>query len=209
MKRQFGACLLLICAFDARAANLLINADFSDGFSGWSQADNSSSPTFAIAPCPGGSECGIFQNDALDDCCGQSPPAEIRSASSLFYTRAIVQCVSSIAANTAYDYGAWMRITTASGPQPGVPNVFVLWYPTSDCSGQYGAIGPSALTEAPTWTRVANSVVVSPTDAGSVLMVLSAGPYGDSGTQVGMAFDGAFFGPSGTVPVELQSFFVD
>ena len=34
-------------------------------------------------------------------------------------------------------------------------------------------------------------------------------PTGDSGTSVGMEFDDAFFGPSGTVPVELQSFAID
>jgi hypothetical protein len=35
------------------------------------------------------------------------------------------------------------------------------------------------------------------------------GPSGDSGTSVGMEFDSAFFGPTGTVPVELQSFVID
>ena len=102
-----------------------------------------------------------------------------------------------------------MRVTATPGFQPGLPYVGLVWYASTDCTGQAIGAGPSRTTQSTSWTRIAVPNTIAPSGAQSARIDLISGPTGDAGSSVGMQFDGAFFGPSGTVPVELQSFSVD
>jgi hypothetical protein len=189
----------------AGASNLLTNPDFneSDQLAGWTwAADNGQS--FVCGP---GSECGNmhFSNS---ECCGGSASGSVASNSAFFFLEELDQCVTGIEANTSYDFGVWIRLTSASGLEPGLPGVGLTWYSSSDCTGP-GAGGASQFVAPAVWTRVAMPGNIAPANSRSAKFSLYAGPTGDAGTSVGMEFDGAFFGPSGTVPVELQSFVVD
>ncbi len=204
----FGLALL---TNGAAAANLLVNPDFdqSNGFSGWSvYLSGYSGPS---STCTGSSNCGVFHYVANDECCGQGSSGAIAANSPFFYQNlaAVFQCVTGISGNAAYDYGVWMRLTTASGPNPGLPIVFLSWYSSADCTGQSAGATAGGTTGSGTWTRIAVPGSVAPVGTQSAAFMMIAGEYGDSGTQVGMEFDSAFFGPAGTVPVELQSFSVE
>ncbi|MEO5559783.1 MAG: hypothetical protein ABIR10_08915, partial [Dokdonella sp.] len=110
--------------------------------------------------------------------------------------------------NEAYDLGAWIRLTTPSGFEPGLPVIGLSWYSAADCSSPSG-YSATRSAEPATWTRIAISGVVAPEGTHSARIFLMAGATGLAGTLVGMEFDSAFFGPAGTVPVELQSFTID
>jgi hypothetical protein len=145
----------------------------------------------------------------IDECCGRANSGSVSARSPLFNTEGLEQCVAVPAAETAYDYGAWLRLTTASGFEPGLPHVQVVWYASLDCSGTPIGNAPLATSASNEWARVAVPSAVAPATTRSAVFEILAGPSGDSGTAVGMEIDSAFFGASGSVPVELQSFAVE
>ncbi|MEO7062559.1 MAG: hypothetical protein ABI082_02145 [Dokdonella sp.] len=197
---------LFLFANGSEAANLLVNPDLdqANGLSGWTWDSNGENPIV----CSSAADCGNMHYSA-SDCCNKLDSGAVASKSSFFYTEELTQCIPDITANTSYDLGAWMRLTTPSGFEAGLPYMGTGWYASTDCSGD--EIGRTSLSsiDSETWTRIAVSNSVAPAGTHSARFLLIAGPTGLSGTAVDMEFDSAFFGPSGTVPIELQSFSVD
>lgn len=194
-------------AANGSAANLLVNADFDQATSmaGWTWINLDEASKIEI--CGTGTTCGSMHLSTAE-CCGIAASGSVASTSPLFNALALTQCVTGIVENTAYDFGAWIRLTTASGFEPGLPGVGIRWYASNDCSGvSLSSNGQSVAPE--NWSRTAVPANTAPAGSHSAQFLLSVGPSGDSGTSVGMEFDSAFFGPTGTVPVELQSFVID
>jgi hypothetical protein len=194
-------------ATDGFAANLLVNSDFDQtaSMAGWTWiqvVDGGES-----VACGTGATCGAMHFSTAE-CCGVGASGSVASNSSFFDAEALAQCVTGIVENTAYDFGAWIRLTTVPGMQPGLPGVLVRWYSSNDCSGSALAFNGTSVGPV-SWSRTAFPMNIAPSGSHSAQFLLRAAPTGDSGTSVGMEFDSAFFGPSGTVPVELQSFAID
>jgi hypothetical protein len=204
----FSVCLLAFAAASAtaRADNLLVNPDFdlAAGLGGWTAhelADNT------YTPCSGTGSCGAFLFTE-DECCAQPASGSISATSPLLDFSELLECVT-VAENTAYDYGAWLRLTNRPpGIEPGLPGVSVSWFASADCSGSAMSSGPQDGTESLLWTRIGIPSIVAPMGAHSAAFILAIGVSGDAGVMVTAEYDSAFFGPSGTVPVELQAFSV-
>ena len=202
--------LLLAGAFFAGATgaqNLLVNASFSSssGLSGWTFLTDADIQNLTTIACSGTADCGSFQFSP-SECCSAPGSGSAKTSSSFFYGNVIAQCVSGVVAGSAYDFGAWMRITSVPGVLPALPGVRVMWFSTSDCSGTSSSnfAGPPS---AP-WERVGEQAV-APLGAQSARFLLRAGQFGLQGSSVDSELDSAFFGPSGSVPVELESFSIE
>ncbi|MEP6880733.1 MAG: hypothetical protein ABI866_02005 [Dokdonella sp.] len=198
----------------ASAQNLLTNAEFdsANGLSGWiwlPDATLTGPDDPGAIVCSGASDCGRMQYSA-DECCTIPNSGSAKTTSSFFYREGIMQCVIAIVPGSDYDFGAWMRITSTPGFQPGLPTAQVFWYPTADCTGS--AISGNqdfALTTSSNWSRSGVSQVTAPMGTQSARFLLIAGPVGLNGSYVDMEFDSTYFGPSGSVPVKLQSFSIE
>lgn len=193
---------LLVACHAASAANLLQNADFAqaDGLSSWLYFD---SFTAQVTTCSGTSPCGSFTYVADDECCGQpssgSALSHVQTRPSMLY-----QCVPGIVANTAYDFGAWLRLVEPLGSWIYRIQVTVTWFPSTDCSGSGSSGTRSSSISATDWTRVGVPAQIAPPGTQSAWFIIRDGGY-TAPTEI----DSVFFGPSGTVPVELQFFSVD
>ncbi len=217
IKLQAYLFILMVAPFlihAAAAQNLLINAEFdaTNGLSGWTwlpDATLSGPGDPGTIVCSGASDCGRMQYSA-DECCANPSSGSAKTTSSFFYREGIMQCVTAIVPDAAYDFGAWMRITSTPGFQPGLPTAQVFWYSTADCTGS--AISGNqdfAQTVSSSWLRSGVAQVTAPTGAQSARFLLIAGPVGLIGSYVDMEFDNTYFGPSGSVPVKLQSFSIE
>jgi len=197
----FFAVLLGLCE-TSFAANLLQNADFANAapFANWTNYDVI---TPWLTPCPAAGPCGTFQNSPGDECCGE--PAS-GSAAAQFTSLAsdMIQCVPGIVAGTSYDFGAWMRTIPPTKQVPSRVTVIVWWISTPDCLGDVVGSSQSAAVTTTDWTRIAVPSQVAPATTQSAAFIIRNTSYSQP-TEV----DSVFLGPSGTVPVELQSFSVD
>ena len=198
--------IMLLLADGAAAQNLLNNPDFDQnkGLTGWNTK-------MAVGTCPMNTDCGhMYASDS--ECCGRSDSGSASSTSAFSQFDELSQCVSSIQPDTAYDASVWIQVTPVPGPnQAPKPSLGVAWYASADCTGP-NLTSTTKSFKASVWKQFSLSGVMSPAKVGSARFSLFATYQGDriiGGSAVRTDFDNAFFGPSGTVPVELQSFSVD
>jgi len=198
--------IMLLLAHGAAAENLLSNPDFdnSKGLLGWITK-------VASETCPMNTECGHMYASAAE-CCGRPGSGSASSTSALSQFDQLSQCVSGIESNTSYDASVWIQLAPASGlNQAPKPSFGVTWYASADCSGP--ALSNATMSaRAGHWAQFSLPGIVSPGKVGSARFSLFAsyrGKQNVGANAVRTDFDSAFFGPSGTVPVELQSFSVD
>lgn len=198
--------ILLLLAHAAAAENLLANPDFdrNKGLIGWNTK-------MAVDTCPMNTDCGHMYA-SQSECCGRANSGAASSTSAFSQFDELSQCVSGIQPNTAYDASVWIQLTPSSGldlaPKPGFG---VAWYASADCSGPTLSNATTSVTAA-SWKQFSLPNIMSPAKVGSARFSLFASYQGDriiGGNAVRTDFDSAVFGPSGTVPVELQSFSID
>jgi hypothetical protein len=193
------------------AANQIANADFSNaaGLGGWS--------TWSVAngftPCSGTADCGPFRYIDADECCGTAASGSVEATSQIgtALPAVLAQCVS-VAADSI-DYGAWIRVTNlpAGVAADKLPRVDVIWWTDADCVGTPSVAMPRPPGVAsPTWQSIGmGNIVAPPGFAQTALLMLIIPNADDASTAVTARFDQVIFGPTGTVPVELQAFTVD
>ncbi|MBN8481335.1 MAG: hypothetical protein J0L88_07080 [Xanthomonadales bacterium] len=213
VRLMFPITLVVCSATPAFAQNLLVNPTFDSGMglSGWSWSPDVSRPDPSLlVPCTGSTTCGRMEL-SIEECCAQPSGASATIGSSFYYPEGIEQCVTGIVPGLAYDFGGWMHIQqeVQPGDMPGTPMIWVLWSKTAACASSDDEVSTGAVwTSAMAWERRGSSVVAPP-GSQSARVALAAGATGLSGRYVNMWFDSVFFGPSGSVPVTLQTFVVD
>jgi hypothetical protein len=198
--------IMLLMAESAAAGNLLNNPDFdrNKGLIGWTTK-------MASGTCPMNSDCGHMYASA-SECCGRANSGSASSTSAFSQFDQLSQCVHGIEADTSYDVSVWIQLTPSIGfnqaPKPGFG---VAWYASADCTGP-ALTNSTTSVKAAAWQQFSLPAIVAPDKAGSARFSLFASyqPKQNAvGNPVRTDFDNAFFGPSATVPVELQSFSVD
>lgn len=183
--------LALALAGNVHAANLLVNPNFDTDANSWQLSESSQGSSFFDAatgdPAPGSVE---FNGVA---CC----------------TVQVSQCVA-VTAGQAYDYGAELiQGPIAPAPQSGDGiGLDLHWYNDNACATQSTLIDTLTPDVSGTWTRYGHGNVVMPVGAQSVMFRIRQYNFAALPSLTSHA-DSAFFGPSGTVPVQLQSFNVD
>jgi len=198
--------IMLLSAQGAAAENLLTNPDFDGGkgLIGWITKGGN-------VTCPMNTDCGRMYASAAE-CCGRPDRGSASSTSALSQFDQLSQCVRGIESNTAYDASVWIQVPPPSGlNQAPKPSFSVGWYASTDCSGPVLS-SETMSARAGVWAQFSLPGIVSPAKVGSARFSLFASYHGKvnvGANAVRTDFDSAFFGPSGTVPVELQSFSVD
>lgn len=182
--------LVLGTAGTATAANLLVNPDFDSDLANWNPT-NASQGTATFDGSDGSPSAGsvLFTGVA---CC----------------TVQVLQCVA-VSAGQSYDFGAVLKQGPVAPGQAGDGmGIDVTWYDAANCSGSDLATDTLAPSVTTSWVRYAKGNVVAPPGAQSASYRIRQ--YNFAGlTNLTSHADHAFFGASGTVPVELQSFNVD
>ena len=195
-----------IFASAAAASNLLVNPDFSAGvkLDGWGR----SNPGVVI--CPRGKYCGSMQFSPTD-CCGDASSGSAVSTS-LSSFDILSQCVNNIAPNTNYDMSVWIRRVPPEAEDRSPKAGFsITWYSSANCNGM-ALSNVLQSVQAGEWAKYEMLDMTAPAKASSAkfsLLTNSETPTDSAVKPVQTEFDNAFFGPSATVPVELQSFDVD
>lgn len=89
-------------------------------------------------------------------------------------------------------------------------NISAIGYSDAGCSTVIGTVGPVLTTSTAdgTWQAFSATDFVLPDNVGSIIVRLSAG-VGFPETLIAALFDHVGFGPTGSVPVTLQSFRID
>jgi hypothetical protein len=198
--------IMLLLAHGAAAENLLSNPDFdgNKGLIGWITKAGSET-------CPMNTDCGRMYASTAE-CCGRANSGSASSTSALSQFDQLSQCVRGIEPKTSYDASVWIQLTPASGlNQAPKPSFSVAWYASTDCTGPVLS-SETMSARAGAWAQFSLPGIVSPAKVGSARFSLFASYRGkpNVGTNaVRTDFDSAFFGPTGTVPVELQSFSID
>lgn len=182
---------LILGAGRVQAQNLLTNPNFDADLSGWATTNASQ---------------GVTSWDGGDG----SPSAGSVLLSGVACCSIVVsQCVP-VVAGQSYDLGASLIQGPTAPAQTGDgAGVDVRMYSDGACSVPPALVTVQvqpALTG--TWTRYAKGAVVAPPGAQSALFRIFQYNFAGLPNLTSHA-DSAFFGPAGTVPVELQSFRVD
>ena len=196
----------------AEAANELANATFSNasGLEGWSLWAVGS----GFTPCSAAPDCGPFHFVA-DECCGAGASGSVEGTSQTGTAppTILAQCIA--VPPGSYDYGAWIRVTNlpAGIGADKLPRVDVIWWTDANCTGTPSvAIPRPPGVDSPTWQSVGMGNIVAPgapVATQTALIMFLVPNADDAATTVTARFDNAIFGPTGTVPVELQTFTVD
>ena len=196
MKRQGFIAFGLACCMVSgvtQANNLLVNSDFSGGLAGWTVTSNSLTATATYDGAIGSPGNGSAK---LSTPVGDLPTAKIT----------LSQCVA-IAAQ-GIDFRGRYRTDQSTG---GAYASFGFQaFNALGCSGTVLLnTAPSSTVYPPGWTE--NQFNNFPLPAGTQSVLISASfVKGDPASFAPVAhFDHILLGPTGTTPVELQSFNVD
>ena len=115
------------------------------------------------------------------------------------------ECIDQPFAPGPYDFGGWMLFPPG---QPGVAEVAIIFYSSAGCGGSSAGVASVSIASASSWT-LSTGVIDAPSNVLSASVDLRIDtPIGASPPVQGW-FDGIRLGPVPTMPVELQSFFVD
>ncbi len=181
------ASLLCVCATSAAAANLVTNPDFNAGLSGWTLTQGSNPTLDDVDGSPSAPSIRLVS-------VGPNLPSEIRS--------------NCIPAGTSQFFDLFVDVKVHVGG--GLASVAA--YSDANCANVAGPMGYASQfpVTIDTWQQ-ASSLPFGPLGlppGGAYLQVtLSASQTFSTPSDV--SFDHVRFGPSGTVPVRLQSFTVD
>ncbi|GAA0713947.1 hypothetical protein [Dokdonella soli] len=193
MKRIWLVALALAMSTGAAgvgAANLLVNPDFNTDLGGWGTTNASQGTT------------------TFDGTAGSPAAGSVLLSGVACCTVQVSQCVP-VTAGQSYDFGAnLIEGPTAPGQSGDGTGVDLHWYTDAACATAY--ISQNVLQPAisSTWARYGQGSVVAPAGAQSVWFRIYQYNFKGLANLTSHA-DHAFFGPSGTVPVELQSFSID
>jgi len=186
--RTFAAVIVLVLvAFDLRAANQLVNPNFTTDLSGWTP------DYWAISWT--GSEGNLGPGALRAVATSAGPPIGARAAS---------QCTTAVD-GIAYDFGGAFKIEPSS-TQTGAARLRVTWFSGAACSGTPTIGGNADPTSVAGWQALAVEDEVAPagTQSAMVELIQTVDGPGDFIAY----WDDIFFGSDPT-PVELQSLSIE
>lgn len=188
----------------APLANQVPNGDFNTDVSGW----DGNSSTFTITHSAGPAL------DVFGSATSGSLRAGITIPSIAYANGGGSRCIDGVAGGQDYTLGAWIRVPSGQscGMDPCSAGVFAQFWSGAGCTvGVLGGSGAGNVASdgsngaLDTWVlRTAN--VTAPAGTASVLFYLVVTKGSDAGATFNANFDGARFGPLGTLPVSLQEF---
>jgi hypothetical protein len=180
----------LTCSATARAANLVVNPDFTaDITTAWTSSGTGGAAVWNSglgSPTPGSADL-------------------VAVYAGVYVTRSLTQCVA-IAAPGNFDY--LTRTYTGSNVGNAVFHSQVTFFGGGSCGGSNlgTSVAAAAVNIDGSWWEYSLTNAPLPATTVSALVEL----FVDSGTtessSSNILFDNVRFGPAGTVPVELQSF---
>ena len=195
------ACVVfVVAALPAVGQNLVVNGAFDSDTTSW----NFTTP-------------GTFIRSNTLDADGNAPASgsgELANTSPLaFGTSFAGQCITTgVTGGSAYDWGAKIRFDTGNAQTAtGRANVVVSFFDGPNCSGNnVGGSTTSNFQSTTTDVWAQNEVLAFTAPPGSVSawLTLFTNKVEATGT-ITVNFDNVVFGPAGTLPVELESFFVE
>lgn len=190
MKRPYLA-ILVGTAFCSRvfAQNMLENGTFDTDLSGWT-ADPGDTPVWFA-----------------EDCCGNVNSGSARLSVSVTESEALNSNCVGVTAGDSYDVRAMTNTLPLLGAFLSNAFVNVIWVADASCVGAGIAESTLNIDTTPGWRQVGETII-APDGAAGVIVQLAAHGQGLS-TGVDAYFDDVRFGPAGSVPVTLQSFYVD
>ena len=147
----------MMVASVAAAQNLVVNGDFDNDVSGWTEMSSillSWDPTSDYQDSPESGSALIVNAD-------------------LWANSGAVQCINGIVAGEAYGLSAWLRAPTGQIGQ-GTGGVFVWWYVVPDCGGSQTA-GPATayITTSDSWVEVVAPSEQAPPGTQSAIVYLN------------------------------------
>lgn len=183
--------IVLLCAHAAHAQNLVPNPDFDTGVEPWQMVPGAIG-TVTHVPDDGSPAPGALRLER---------PDESNRGSS---TAAISACMP-VDADTRFDLIGSVKLVVGNSA-----SVQVTGYSSVDCSGSIVSFDPVLSTQAADglWHSFSATDFPLPDTVGSVVVRLNSG-VAFPATQSVALFDHIGFGPTGSVPVTLQSFRID
>jgi hypothetical protein len=121
------------------------------------------------------------------------------------FTESAFQCIDQPIASGPHDFGGWVLFP---GGQSASAAVAIGLYSGAGCTGNSVGFLNTYTLDAPTWTLLTGVIAVPANVLSARIDVRIDTPVGST-PPVQAWFDGIRFGPSPTLPVELQSFSVD
>jgi hypothetical protein len=192
LARTVIASLLIWTSLNARAQNLLTNGDFDNppgNLSGWVAA---------------GQTVPIW--DGSENCCGGAGSGSVFLSGTSTGAQ-ISQCVPVVDTH-GYDLKARVEGTTVgTNPFASFTTMAIYWFAGLGCAGSVLDLQVVSQVIPAPWTSLGFSAS-PPSGTGSASIVLSV-PAASLSTSPQAHWDGVAFGPTGTVPVTLESFSVD
>lgn len=188
----------------APLANQVPNGDFDTDVSGWNGHGGVFTVTHSAGPAL----------DVFGSLSSGSLNAGITIPSSDYANGGGFRCIDGTVAGQEYTYGAWIRVPSGQscGMDPCSARVFAQFWSGAGCTGSVvtgmstsdiASDGSNGALD--TWVlRTAN--IMAPAGTTSVLFYLVVTKGSDVGATFNANFDGARFGPIGTLPVSLQEF---
>jgi hypothetical protein len=192
-----SAVALLTLSTAAESANLLVNSNFDNppgDLGGWSATGQ-----FATPP-------PVW--DGTQECCGTPASGSAKTSAFVIAASFLGQCIA-VLPNTLYDLAAHVIANNTSITPTGARATMQLdSFVSTDCTGTSVQTQSTFVNQAAAWIQIGLPNFDSGPGAQSVRVQFSASSGGLS-TGIVANWDNAAFGPSGTVPVKLQSFYVE
>lgn len=207
MNRRSIALFALCMVSSAQAQNLVTNPDFDTDIAQWLLSVGVGSITHDASegsPSPGAMRfvgsaprVGLSDEQQGTSLAGREDGARGTSNNSRS------ACIPA-AGGTRYDLFAQIKIISGAAGSAGV-----IFFPETDCSGSstFGGVVQSTIVDG-TWRTISSVDFEAPSGTQSAQVFLTLG-VGFPATQFLGFFDTVRFGPTGTVPVTLQSFEVE
>ncbi|MGZ7032065.1 MAG: hypothetical protein ACXVIJ_08840 [Thermoanaerobaculia bacterium] len=174
------------------AQNLLQNGNFDTDLSGWTDI---TFPPPVWTP---------------DDCCANPDSGSVRLRGGGTFMPILASDCVAVTANSGYDVRTMVNMVPFSpgDPYPAGAALYVIWNAAPDCTGVEIDRQGILFSADPLGWHLASAHLVAPDGTNSAFVQLLA-LNGGLSSGINAYFDDVRFGPSGSVPVDLQSFTVD